>query len=237
MYENVAYVDLAKFSPIIKEDRVLQLLKYGKENRKYLFIQSLLAWLPKLSLSVLIYMILAENGFNITNLIAISVLVLVQVIYSLFFKDKVNNQYGYKAKKEFRSLYLNAFYKKDRDVDKAEVLQKEIMGLDQVDSFYQIFFPSLIQFMWGYIGLLLLSIHFGVNLWLLPFFYMISIGLSMAILGNGGKKKNRKFVEVFTSLGARFLNDLASMNTLIMYQADYNYQKAFEVESEDYRKR
>lgn len=217
---------------------MLKLLKFSKKMRKFLLIQSLFAWLPRLSFAYLLFiLLLTEKREALLHWYIFGALFLVQLVFFGLFKKKVINRYAYEAKKELRQLYLEAFYKQDKEVDKAAVLQSELKGLDSLDTFYHIFFPALIQFIWGYLGLIIISIYFNTLIWLLPVFFIMMMGLTMMVLNKMGKSRNSKFIESFTALGRRFLNDLSGMNTLIMYSVDKDYQETFEEESEFYRKK
>lgn len=216
---------------------MLKLLKFSKKSRKYLLIQSLFAWLPRLSFAYLLFILLIQGKEAVLHWHIFGLLFLIQLLFFGVFKKKIINKYAYEAKKELRQLYLEAFYKQDKEVDKAAVLQKELKGLDSLDTFYHIFFPSLIQFIWGYLGLIIVSLYFKTWIWLLPVFFILMMGLTMMVLNKMGKSRNSKFIESFTALGRRFLNDLSGMNTLIMYSVDKDYQETFEEESEFYRKK
>lgn len=216
---------------------MLKLLKFSKKSRKYLLLQSLFAWLPRLSFAYLLFILLLNSDEAKNHWLVFGVLFLAQLLFFGVFKKKVINKYAYEAKREVRQLYLEAFYKQDKEVDKASVLQSELKGLDSLDTFYHIFFPSLIQFIWGYLGLIIAAVYFKTLIWLLPIFFILMMGLTMMVLNKMGKSRNSRFIESFTSLGRRFLNDLSGMNTLIMYNVDKDYQELFEEESEFYRKK
>ena len=217
-----------------------RLLTYGKQQRISLFIQSFFAWLPSVIVFLAFYVVLAEF-FNqslspVLHMFLLSLFVL-QMIYILVLRKFVLNHWAYAAKKEIKEAYLQALYHTETELDEATILQSDLRGLDSLDSFYQVFFPEIIKLILGYLPLLFL---FGITrspLFLYPIIGILAIGVLMRIHGKRGKQINRRYLASFTALGKRFLNDLSGMNTLIMYQADETYQKAFEEESEFFRKK
>lgn len=217
-----------------------RLLSYGRSVRLLAMLHILFEWLPVVETFLSAWIILHyfyQTELLVPGIVLLFVLCILQFMYLGFFDRKNAGIWLNQAKLEMKTAYLNSLFSQVDSTTESEVLQRDIKGFERLDSFYQILFPAVIKFVLSFLLFCFLSL-----LWksYLPFdvlLYFVLLGLGMRFLRTQGDQTNRRHLTSFMRLGARFLDDLAGMNTLVMYQVDADHQKKFERSSEFFRKK
>lgn len=217
-----------------------KLIKYGKRQRKWALILSLLEFLSVIIIGLVLYTFLSywyQKKILVIPVLFVLCYCFVRIVF-LFFLKKNGHYWSTAAKIEIKNHYVNGLFKNINPLlnNELEIIQADLKGLDKLDVVYEELFPTIFQMVLGGIFFSILSVIFHSSIATVIYVYFLLMIVSMKIRKKQSEKINRRHIRLFMQIGKRFYSDIEGLSTLMMYQQDDVYQKRFVEDSEKYRK-
>ena len=121
-------------------------------------------------------------------------------------------------------------------VNTSELLQLAVDGIEQLEMYFGGFLPQFGYSILAPVTLFAVLMFFSPKAALVMIIAVPLIPLSIVAIMKFAKKLLGKYWGNYANLGQTFLDNVAGLTTLKIYQRDYDYEKKMDSEAEDFRR-
>lgn len=223
--------------------RLVGLLSHAK---KYIVYTILWQWLALLSQVIAVFSIaeLLEKviyGSVTSESVKRTVLTLILVVVIRFFCERMGARSSYLACVDVKRILREKIYEKmlklgasyREQVSSSEVVQVSTEGVEQLETYFGKYLPQLFYSLIAPVTLFVILCRVSLKASVVLLICVPLIPISIMVVQKIARKLLNKYWSIYTGLGDSFLENLQSLTTLKIYQADQ--QKADEMDAESQR--
>ena len=220
-----------------------------KDSTKYVLYTVLLNWIGLVFNIIFVITIsgVIQNIYEkkeIGDSFYISLVIMILTIIVRYFTSYNSHILSQKAsvivKKELRhKLYeklLSFGTSYNKFVNTSELLQLAVDGIEQLEMYFGGFLPQFGYSILAPVTLFAVLMFFSPKAALVMIIAVPLIPLSIVAIMKFAKKLLGKYWGNYANLGQTFLDNVAGLTTLKIYQRDYDYEKKMDREAEDFRR-
>lgn len=226
-----------------------RLIAMMKDSTKYVLYTVLLNWIGLVFNIIFVITIsgVIQNIYEkkeIGDSFYISLVIMILTIIVRYFTSYNSHILSQKAsvivKKELRhKLYeklLSFGTSYNKFVNTSELLQLAVDGIEQLEMYFGGFLPQFGYSILAPVTLFAVLMFFSPKAALVMIIAVPLIPLSIVAIMKFAKKLLGKYWGNYANLGQTFLDNVAGLTTLKIYQRDYDYEKKMDREAEDFRR-
>lgn len=226
-----------------------RLIAMMKDSTKYVLYTVLLNWIGLVFNVIFVITIsgVIQNIYEkkeIGDSFYISLVIMILTIIVRYFTSYNSHILSQKAsvivKKELRhKLYeklLSFGTSYNKFVNTSELLQLAVDGIEQLEMYFGGFLPQFGYSILAPVTLFAVLMFFSPKAALVMIIAVPLIPLSIVAIMKFAKKLLGKYWGNYANLGQTFLDNVAGLTTLKIYQRDYDYEKKMDREAEDFRR-
>lgn len=226
-----------------------RLIAMMKDSTKYVLYTVLLNWIGLVFNIIFVITIsgVIQNIYEkkeIGDSFYISLVIMILTIIVRYFTSYNSHILSQKAsvivKKELRhKLYeklLSFGTSYNKFVNTSELLQLAVDGIEQLEMYFGGFLPQFGYSILAPVTLFTVLMFFSPKAALVMIIAVPLIPLSIVAIMKFAKKLLGKYWGNYANLGQTFLDNVAGLTTLKIYQRDYDYEKKMDREAEDFRR-
>ncbi|OXZ30481.1 cysteine ABC transporter ATP-binding protein [Finegoldia magna] len=226
-----------------------RLIAMMKDSTKYVLYTVLLNWIGLVFNVIFVITIsgVIQNIYEkkeIGDSFYISLVIMILTIIVRYFTSYNCHILSQKAsvivKKELRhKLYeklLSFGTSYNKFVNTSELLQLAVDGIEQLEMYFGGFLPQFGYSILAPVTLFAVLMFFSPKAALVMIIAVPLIPLSIVAIMKFAKKLLGKYWGNYANLGQTFLDNVAGLTTLKIYQRDYDYEKKMDREAEDFRR-